>query len=458
MQRRSTGNATARLGVVADDLTGAADVGSLLAEAGLRVLVEVGDGTRAAAGGVIATADRTDDAAAAMVAADVTVVGLRTRTAPVSTAVEQSLAAAERLLGAGTVRLYSKICSTFDSTPRGNIGPVADALADAVGQDVTVVCPAYPAQGRTVRDRILRVRGVPLAETSMAHHPLTPMRDSDLVRLLAPQTERPVGAIELGVVDRGPEAIRAAVDTAGERGHRYVVIDAEHDAHIEAIAEAIEDDRLAVGGAALAAALGRRSVSRGAAAQTSVEVPGATGARHPGLILAGSVSSATQAQVAHWSATRPTYRLDPLAGVTADQAAAGALRWLDGLDPGTPALVASTTTPAAVAAAQARLGVEAAARWVETVLGAIAAAAVERGVERLVVAGGESSGAVLWALPTRRYLVGPTIEPGVPWLVATDRRTLAVALKSGNFGAPDFFSRALLGTADVPAASPAAAT
>ena len=433
------------LGIVADDFTGASDVGSLLAEAGLRVVVEAG---------VLAPRG---------IPTAITVVALRTRTAPVADAVETSRRAAQRLIQSGARQLFFKYCSTFDSTPRGNIGPVADALADLTGASVTVICPAYPALGRTVRDGILSVHGVPLAETSMARHPLTPMLDSELTRLLRPQTPRPVGRIPLEVVRDGVGAVRGAVARAERVGDRYLVVDAETDEDIEVIAEAVADAPLATGGAALGAALGRRTrrsrrPGREAEAQRSPAREDGPASGRAGIVLAGSVSSATQAQVAHWvAAGRPAYRLAPARDMRPAVAADTVLGWIRGQDPRTALLVYSTADAGDVAEVQAALGVAAAAAWVEEVLARVGAAVVHDGVERLVVAGGETSGAVVSALPAPRFLVGPTIAPGVPWLTAADGRPLAVALKSGNFGGPDFFSIAvdhpIHGAAPAPGAS-----
>ena len=408
------------IGVIADDCTGAADVASLFADEGLEVAVEFGEVTSPPPGD-----------------ADALVIGLKTRTAPRADAVARSLVAAARLAAAGAQRLYFKYCSTFDSTETGNIGPVLDALTDHVGAAVVVVCPAYPAQGRTVQGRQLLVHGVPLAETSMAQHPLTPMRDSDVVRLLARQTSLPVGAIGGGIVRAGPAAVRAALADHAGAGRRYAVVDATTQGDIEAIAAAIVDAPLASGGAALAAALGT------AATQPRPGLRRAALPDGPVAVLAGSCSEATLAQVtemAAWASTR-VITADELADPAATVEAI--LGWSLARVLAGPILIQSTAAPAELAATQQRFGREGAAAAVETILGRVAAGLAANGVRRIVVAGGDTAGAVVEALRPATYRVAASIEPGIPWLVGEGDRPLAIALKSGNFGRPDLFRTAI---------------
>ncbi|RDV43552.1 four-carbon acid sugar kinase family protein [Leifsonia sp. ku-ls] len=413
-----------RLGAVADDVTGACDLAGRIVEAGLPATVLLG--TPSAAPDAFPTAGP-----------GCAVVALKIRTAPVAEAVEAATEAARLLRDSGATQLYQKYCSTFDSTARGNIGPVADALAAVAGgaSAVTIGTPATPGSGRTQYQGTLFVDGVPLAESPMRDHPLTPMRDSDLVRLLRPQTDRPVGLVRWQEVQRGADAVAsAAVD-----GHTLVDALTEHD--LDTIAEAVltvaaERPVVAGGGAGVATALARATAgaaSDGSSALPPVPVTGR-------LILAGSASAATRAQIAAFPGERLV--LDPL---ELDTGRAALDRARDALavrtDRLAPVLVHAS---AEVAAAQRALGAERAAALLETALSELAAFAVhELGVSHLVVAGGETSGAVTAGLGIDRLRIGAQAAPGVPWAVASSAgRTLAVLLKSGNFGGPGLFADA----------------
>lgn len=397
------GSRTPPLGIVADDITGACDVAEALHETGLRTIVLLGVPT-------------------AIPQADAAVVALKVRTAPVTEAVEQSVASAERLVAAGYARLYQKYCSTFDSTARGNIGPIADGLAALLGSRGSVGTPATPARGRTVVDGRLFVGNVPLERSSMRDHPLTPMRDGDLVRLLTPQTPTPVARLA---------ASRPATGA-------HLLADARSDADLDALAASLEPGRFLLGGAAgLAAALGRRA-SAGAVPPPAPRVP-----VRGRLVIAGSASAATRAQVA--GAGGPTVTVDPL--VLAEDgtepilaATLAALRSTTA-----PVVVAARTSPGAIQAAQEALGPAAAAELVEDALAAATVAAVGSGLaSHIVVAGGETSGAVTAALGVRVLTVGRAAAPGVPWTtgITADGELIALLLKSGNFGATDLFETA----------------
>lgn len=416
---------TDRWGVIADDVTGACDVAAELRELGLEVAVVLG---------VPDAADIPQDV-------DAVVVGLGTRTAPRERAVADSLAAASALRAAGATRWYQKYCSTFDSTDEGMIGPVADALVDAGGYRASIGTPATPHSDRTVYRGHLFVGDRLLSESPLAHHPLTPMTDPDLVRVLGRQTPRPVALIDHRTLGEGADAV--AERLAHATGH--VLADALDDADLDVLAAAIDRPGLGVlpaGGAGLITALGRRIRPAHAGA-----APGAAdaGAR---LVLAGSASARTREQLA--AAGGPTVVVDAVRAAT-DRAGAVA-ETLDGIR----ADLASSRLPilsaghdaAAIAAAQARLGVTAAADAVEAVLAEVAHAAVaEFGVRSLLVAGGETSGAVTRALGLRALRLTRRVDPGVAW--ATGRATavagepvLGVLLKSGNFGGVDLLTRA----------------
>ncbi|MEE6273800.1 3-oxo-tetronate kinase [Georgenia sp. MJ206] len=444
------------LGIVADDVTGACDVAAAVREAGLSTVLRLG---------------APDDEP--LPPCDAVVVGLTIRTVPPRAAQEQAVTVARWLRAAGVRVVYQKYCSTFDSTPHGNIGPVADALAGVVGAGaagpvLSVGTPATPAAGRTQYQGHLFVGDRLLSESSLRDHPLTPMRDPDLVRVLGAQTPARVRLVPRAVVREGPDAVRRAlVDPpagAGGGGARaHVLVDALDDEDLGVIARgvlALADGagRLRVvvgGGAGLAGALAR---CRGGPPGSREALPAVGDGER--LILAGSLSERTRAQCTAFPGTR--LRLDAPAGgrgTAPDRDDEGADREADDAadavlaalarafaeHPGEPVLVTSATDEE-VGAAQRRLGVQEAARRVERALARVAAGAVrDLGVRRVVVAGGETSGAVTRALGVRSLLVGDSASPGVPWTVSTGPRPVALLLKSGNFGGTDLFSSAWAG-------------
>lgn len=419
------------LGAVADDVTGGTDLASAFVRAGLRTVQVLGPPAGPAA-------DLTDGDEVEAV-----VVALKTRTAPVEQAVGQSRAAARWLLDAGCRQLYEKYCSTFDSSPAGNIGPITDALLAETGTDLTVVCPAFPTAGRTVYRSHLFVGDQLLAESSMRHHPLTPMTDSDLRRLLQAQTPSRVGALHADVVRAGAPAVRAGLLRLREQGVRMVVVDVLDDDDLVVLADATHDLALLTGGSGLGQALhaharldGRRDTAGGAAGLPPVEGGQA--------VLAGSCSAATLAQLDHVGGRLPVLRLDPRRLASEFDAVVGELddwarrRLADG-----PVVVAASAAPEQVAQVQAALGVTAAGELVERALAAAGQRLVAAGVRRLVVAGGETAGAVTGALGVRALRIGADIAPGVPWTAGrtADGTLLHLALKSGNFGGVDFLDR-----------------
>jgi uncharacterized protein YgbK (DUF1537 family) len=353
--------------------------------------------------------------------------------------VAQSLAALDLLAAAGVRQVLFKYCSTFDSTDRGNIGPVGDALAERLGQAVTVFCPAYPANKRSIYAGYLFVGGVLLSESGMRDHPLTPMHDANLVRVLARQSRRRVAGIGLAAVRRGSAA---ALEALGADGPAHAIVDVTEDADLIALGAALDGVKLITGGAGIALGLPAVYVRRGWLAQSADAVAEPVrGGR--AAVIAGSASEATRAQVAHFRARgSPVFQLDAVH--IADPAAATAcvLRWAAEHDT-QPVLVSATAEPEAVRLNQQRFGVDDAGARVETILAGVAAGLVDAGVRRLVVAGGETSGAVVGALDVARLRIGPRIDVGVPWTIVETTPRLGLALKSGNFGGPDFFSRAL---------------
>ncbi|GHE03714.1 HPr kinase [Defluviimonas sp. 20V17] len=416
---------TPLLGAIADDFTGATDLAGLLARSGARVTLRIG----------VPDAPDPDPA-------PFEVIALKIRTLPADQAVASARAALGWLRAAGARRFFWKYCSTFDSTPRGNIGPVAEALMTELGAAQTIYCPAFPENGRAVFMGNLFVGRQPLAESPMKDHPLTPMRDSNLMRLLAPQVRSKVGLADRLTVARGPEALRAELDRLAGEGIAHVIVDAVADADLQVIARACQDLPLITGGSALAmplaglyAATGRPKAGAGAAAPPAPG-PGA-------VVLSGSCSAMTRAQVAAYEASgRPALRLDPVK--LALEGVGAALGWLSTQDLSAAPLIYATAEPEAVRAAQDRLGIERAGAVVEAALATLAVAARDRGARRFVVAGGETAGAVTSALGVSRLDIGAEIAPGVPWCYAhSGGVAVALALKSGNFGQQDFFAHAL---------------
>ncbi len=410
------------LGCIADDFTGATDLANNLVRAGMRVVQTIG---------VPATKLEAE--------ADAVVVALKSRTIPASEAVAQSLAALRWLQAQGAQQFYFKVCSTFDSTPQGNIGPVTDALMDALGCDLTVVTPAFPDNQRTVFKGHLFVGDVLLSDSGMRQHPLTPMTDANLVRVLQAQTWRKVGLVEQAVVARGAQAIRERCARLRQEGVGMAIVDAISNDDLMCLGLALKGQALVTAGSGVAIGLPQNwGLQANAEAAT---LPRAGGAR---AVISGSCSVATNAQVANaLTGGVLDFVVDPLA--VAD-VVAQALAWAQSRLGRGALLVRATAQPAELQAVQAQLGAAQAGELVERTLGSIAHGLVQMGVRQLVVAGGETSGAVVQALGISQLQIGAQIDPGVPWCAAASPaaggETVHIALKSGNFGAPDFFTKA----------------
>jgi len=418
---------TLLLGAIADDFTGATDLASMLTRGGMRTILKLG----------------VPGPGEALPEAEAVVVALKSRAAPVAEAVADSLASWRWAARGGARQCYFKYCSTFDSTPDGNIGPVAEALMAATGADQTIYCPAFPENGRTIYQGKLFVFDRLLSESGMRDHPLTPMTDADLVRVLAAQLSpgAKTGLVPYPVVEQGAGAIRARLDRLAAEGVAHVVVDALTDAHLASLGQACKGMKLVTAGSGLGLCLPANFAAEGLLAGGAVDALPVIGG--PVLLLSGSCSAATNAQVARWQADGgATLRLDPLALAEGGQSAAAALGWI-AAQGGAPALVAATQPPDRVRAAQQALGRDRAAALVEETLAAIATDARAAGIRRFVVAGGETSGAVAKALGAGRLAVGPSIAPGVPWCATLAAEPLALTLKSGNFGAETFFSDAV---------------
>lgn len=401
-----------KIGVIADDFTGASDIALTLAEGGMEVAQFVGIPCGAAEAGL-----------------DGGVVALKSRTAPVDEAVAQSLAACDWLLDQGAEQIVFKVCSTFDSTAGGNIGPVLDALATRLGAGPVIVCPAFPETGRSVYQGHLFVGDRLLSESGMKDHPLTPMTNPDLRQVLAAQSIHPVGHVPAATVMAGPKAIASALPASG-----HIIVDAITNDDLRMIGAAAKGAPLICGGSGIALGL-PANFDLGAATPKWQGVPGS------GVVLSGSCSRATREQVMQYRNIAPARLIaveDVLQGGVGIEELAD---WVVAQDE--PPLVYSSADPAKVAEAQALFGREASATAFESLFASLATALVARGVTRIVVAGGETSGAVVSGLGTAALHIGPRIAPGVPALRVSSPAQLALALKSGNFGGPDFFAEAL---------------
>ena len=415
---------TTILGCIADDFTGATDIAGLLARSGVRVSLRIGVPTEPPE-----------------ITSAFEVIALKSRTAPVGEAIAETRAALAWLQEAGARRFFWKYCSTFDSTAEGNIGPVAEALMRDLETDQTIYCPAFPENGRSIFMGNLFVGQQPLAESPMKDHPLTPMRDSNLMRLLAPQVTKPVGLIDRLTVAQGVDAVQASLALHRADGTAHVVVDAVANTDLEIIAAACRDMPLMTGGSALAMPLPALYLADGllsedAPKQATHEIEAAT------IVLSGSCSAMTNAQVAAYIARgAPAYQLDPL--TLAQSGPQPVLDWLAGQDLAKAPLIYATADPASVKSAQAKLGVAEVGALIERTLAACAVAARDAGARRIIVAGGETSGAVTKALNVTQLDIAAEIAPGVPWTYCTSGGAqIALALKSGNFGRETFFTDA----------------
>jgi uncharacterized protein YgbK (DUF1537 family) len=421
-----------KLGCIADDFTGATDLANNLVRAGMRVLQTIG----------IPDKPLADDV-------DAVVVALKSRSIAPDQAVALSLQALHWLLSQGTQQIYFKVCSTFDSTAQGNIGPVTEALMDALQVKFAVVCPAFPTNRRTVYMGYLFADGVLLNESSMRHHPITPMTDASLVRVLQGQTKRQVGLIPFDAVQQGGDAIRARCEALQEQGFGLAIADAITDEHLMAIGRACQGLKLIVGGSG--AAIGLPANWQMAAQPAAASLPEAKGAT---AVVAGSCSEATRLQVKTFETIYPgrSWRVNPLDNLSVAQAVERAMSWATPLLDTQPVLIYASAAPEEVAMAKQRLGDHEAQAWTEAVLSAISLALVAGGVGQLIVAGGETAGACVQALQVAAMRIGAQIDPGVPWCYSNESKAgaLHLALKSGNFGAADLFVRAFQQLAQEP--------
>ena len=408
------------LGAIADDVTGATDLASVLRRAGLTVV-------------------QTLDTFAIPAGADAVVVSLKIRTVDPAFARSSAGQAADALRAAGAGQIYFKYCSTFDSTDAGNIGPVIDELSGRLHTTFSIACPAYPALARTVYAGHLFVGNQLLSESSMRHHPLTPMTDANLVRVLGRQTRSRVGLVDLAIVEAGPRAVTHRFAELAGAGDAVAIVDALFDRHLDAVAEASAGMRLISGGAALGGALARVNHRRREPGENQATLS----IRAPVAMLSGSCSAATLSQIEQVAGVMPTREIDPMKIAENPDELPRLIDWACDQIAGGSVLLYSSGEPGKVQAVQERLGHSTAAALVEKTFGSLAVALAGRGVRTFVVAGGETSGAVLQALRIRMLTFGDELDPGVPWTRSLEPDGFVFALKSGNFGSRNFFAKAL---------------
>jgi uncharacterized protein YgbK (DUF1537 family) len=418
---------TLLLGCIADDFTGATDLASTLVQGGMRTLMVIGVPSEA----LEVARDY-----------DAVVIALKSRTIPADDAVTQSLASLAALQRISVKQIFFKYCSTFDSTDQGNIGPVTEALLKALEEEFTIVCPSFPANGRTLYQGHLFVWDQLLSDSPMRHHPLTPMTDANLKRVLSRQTHDEVGLVRHSTVAEGVDSIRQRFEELKQKGIRQAIVDAIDTQDLMAIGQACRDLRLITGGSGIALGLPSNFQAQGLLIPSDPQqaLPGLTGAT---AVLAGSCSQATQRQVAYMSERFPSYFIDPLRIAAGEDVAGEALQWATPKLSNDPVLFYATVPLKKLAEIQAQLGKEQAGNLVEETLSTIAQELVDAGVNRLIIAGGETSGAIVSTLGVKHLRIGPQIDLGVPWTTSVDAPHVQLVLKSGNFGTTDFFLKAL---------------
>jgi len=414
------------LGCIADDFTGATDLANMLVKGGLKTIQLLG------------TPRKSD----VVPSVDAVIIALKTRTIPVEEAIEQSLRALNWLKSAGAEKFFFKYCSTFDSTDDGNIGPIIDALMADLETPFTIACPAFPETERTIFKGHLFVGDKLLSDSPMRYHPLTPMTDSNLVSTLSRQTSQKVGLVQYTDILGGPSEIRKAFDQLRKEDVAIAITDVLNDEHLYFLGEAVKDFKLITGGSGIALGLPSQLKSRNNHKEkiTAHKLPKVLGKE---LILSGSCSEMTLAQVNEFSKKYRTLKLNPIELAESNASLENAVDWVIQAKGEEPILVYASAPPDAVNEAQKRLGRDLASSTVENALAKIASAAVQNGFRRIVIAGGETAGAVVSNLGIKGIMIGEQIDPGVPTTVSIGNPSIGLVLKSGNFGSADFFEKSL---------------
>jgi len=411
------------LGVIADDFTGATDIAGFLVENGMRTVQLNGIPT--------------EDFGAA---ADAVVISLKSRSCPVQEAVSDSVAALKWLQSQGCQQFYFKYCSTFDSTAEGNIGPVTDALLDALGEEFAMVCPALPVNGRTVYNGHLFVFGELLSESGMRNHPVTPMTDSNLINLMNAQSQGTTGLVNFQTIEQGSEATKQKFTELKAQGHRYAVVDAFNSDHLVTLGQAAKSLKLITGGSGLASGIAKNWVEH-LSDQSDAKQAGHP-VKLPTVVFSGSCSVMTNKQVSVYKEKAPHFSINVEACLNDEQYAESAFNWVMSNNQGEYApLVCATADASALKSIQNEYGAQASSHAVEQFFSKLSTKLQQSGVKNFIVAGGETSGVVAQSLAVKGFHIGPQIAPGVPWVKSIDGE-LSLALKSGNFGDEDFFAKA----------------
>ncbi len=411
------------LGVIADDFTGATDIAGFLVENGMRTVQLNGIPTQ-----------NID------VNADAVVISLKSRSCPVDEAIKDSVDALKWLQAQGCQQFYFKYCSTFDSTAEGNIGPVTDALLAELGEEFTIVCPALPVNGRTVYNGHLFVFEDLLSDSGMRNHPVTPMTDSSLIRMMNAQSKGTTGLVNFQVIEQGAQAVSQRFKQLKEQGHRYAVVDAFNAEHLVTLGQAVKSLKLVTGGSGLAAGLARNWAEQ-LEDQSDAKQAG-NPVKAPTVVFSGSCSVMTNQQVAAYKQQAPHFAIDVEACLTNQDYSDVVFDWvMTNIDSEFAPLVYATADAAALKAIQEQYGAQASSHAVEQFFSHLAIKLQSNGVKNFIVAGGETSGVVTQSLKVKGFHIGPQIAPGVPWVKSVDGE-LSLALKSGNFGDENFFAKA----------------
>jgi uncharacterized protein YgbK (DUF1537 family) len=416
------------IGAIGDDMTGSTDLALMLAKQGMSIIQYIG---------IPSDNMKVENAHSAVIA-------LKIRTSPVDEAINQSLSACEWLIEKGARQIVFKYCSTFDSTASGNIGPVAESLMKRLGVGITVFCPAFPDNGRTLYNGHLFVEQDLLSESGMRNHPLTPMKDSNLVRFLGKQVSnsKQVSLVSYLEVNAGPQAIKNKLGALEKDGIRFAIVDSLTNKHLLDIGKACSDFRLVTGGSGISMGLPDNFRSAGLLTENGgLELLPKTEGNS--LVIAGSCSLATRKQVAMMAMDYPSLRLDPSALVEGNQSIQSVIEWIKRHISRKSVLIYSTAEPEKVAEIQSSFGRRRSGDLLENAFAAIATEMLESGISKFIVAGGETSGAVVKALGIKALRIGPEIAPGVPWTFSDIEPVVCLALKSGNFGDETFFEKAL---------------
>jgi 3-dehydrotetronate 4-kinase len=414
------------IGCIADDFTGATDLANNFVRHGLKTILTIG----------------VPPPGFDPLGTQVIVIALKIRTIEPAIAVREALDALQGLQSLGAKQIYFKYCSTFDSTPQGNIGPITDALMAAMGTDFTVACPAFPGAGRTIYQGHLFVNQQLLSDSGMRHHPLTPMTNSNLVQVLQEQTPQKVGLVDYLVTRLGEQAISEQILKLKKEGVKIAILDCVDNLDLIAYGQALHHMPLVTAGSGIAIGLAQSLVKQ-------LKIGGEPASKLPSpaghaAVISGSCSIATNQQVKHFlSLGLPVYEVNPIALAQGEVSLADIISWAKHHIGEKPILIYATATPDQVKKNQAALGTKEVSELIEQTLALTAKALVENGVRQLIVAGGETSGAVVQELGLTYMQIGQQISPGVPWTyAANDQNQFHLALKSGNFGEEDFFSQA----------------